>query len=433
MADETNASRNAAGGAPRKWTAAIGPGLITASVVIGPGSLLTSSKVGATFGYSMMWVLVVAAALMMVYMMLGARLGVLSGHSAGDWVTRLAGRWLAALIGVSVFFISAAFQFGNNLGVHSAIEIYAEKFEIKHYEYGIVIFNALSLAFLFGFKNLYRVIERMMMMFVGVMLLSFAVNLMFARPLLSELVKGFVPTLPRGEAGKADLLPVIGWIGTTFVISAAYYQSYLVRQKGWGKAELQEGLIDARVGSVILAFITLMITTTSSAVLRGAKLENVGDVAKQLEPLFGQWGQGLFCLGLFCAAYSSFLVNSMIGGFILSDGLGIGSDPKDFWPRIFTAAVLMVGMGVGLLVIKRGWNPVPAIVAAQAVTVIAAPLMAGTLWWLTNRRDVMGEHRNGIITNIAAGLGFLILVVIAVNVASNKVWPAVVGWIDGGS
>ena len=63
---------------------------------------------------------------MLVYMSLGAKLGVVTRQSIGTLVAARAGRWLAVLIGLSVFFISAAFQFGNNLGVHSAFQVYVD-------------------------------------------------------------------------------------------------------------------------------------------------------------------------------------------------------------------------------------------------------------------------------------------------------------------
>ena len=63
-------------------------------------------------------------ALMMVYMTLGARLGVIANQSPATLLTDRVGRWLAALIGIGVFFISAAFQFGNNIGVHAAFKEY---------------------------------------------------------------------------------------------------------------------------------------------------------------------------------------------------------------------------------------------------------------------------------------------------------------------
>ena len=436
-------------GAPtprRRWYGRVGPGLITACVVIGPGSILTSSKIGAEHGFSMLWVVVVAVLFMMVYTTLGAKLGVVVAESPGNLITQRAGRWLAVLIGCGVFFISAAFQFGNNLGVHSAFGVFLDldasfllvsttpqsggaptEWKID-FGYLVVFFNLLAIGFLFVFRNLYRALERLMMMFVALMLLSFAANLIFARPSLGELVRGFVPAVPA-DMSLDDLVLMIGLVGTTFVITASFFQAYLVRQKGWGRGELREGIADARVGAVLMLLITLMIMSTSAASLRGQELANVGDVANQLKPLFGVWGQAFFCTGLFCAAYSSFLVNSMIGGFILSDGLGLGSDPRDLAPRLLTTAVLLTGMGVALYVIKTGWEPVPAIVAAQAVTVVAAPLMAGALLWLTSRADIMGEDRNGILTKLVAGIGFLMILAMAVTVAGFKVWPAVRAWM----
>jgi len=404
----------------KHWYQRIGPGLITACVVIGPGSILTSSNVGATNGYSMSWVVLVAVAFMMTYMTLGAKLGVIANASPGDLVAQRAGRWLALLIGIGVFFISAAFQFGNNLGVHSAFEIYFK------FDYTIVIFNGVSIAFLFGFRNLYKAVERLMMLFVALMLLAFAANLAFAKPDPAELGMGLVPR----QLGQLDL-SVLGLVGTTFVITAAYFQAYLVQQKGWRKPEMREGLADARIGSVIMALITLMLISTAAAVLKGRTLEDVGDVAHSLEPLFGTKGEALFCLGLFSAAYSSFLVNSMIGGFILADGLGIGSKPTDLWPKLLTALVLLTGMAVALYVIKSGQKPVPAIVAAQAVTVIAAPLMAGALLWLTNLPGVMGGDRNSLLMNSLAGLGFALLLAMAWYTASQKVWPEIAKWLFG--
>ena len=136
----------------RRWYQRIGPGLITACVVIGPGSILTSSKVGSTYGYSMSWVVVGAVIFMMVYTSLGAKLGAVADQSPGTLIAQRAGRWLSVLIGIGVFFISAAFQFGNNLGVHSAFQVYVD------FDYIIVAFNALTLLFLLGFRNLYRAV-----------------------------------------------------------------------------------------------------------------------------------------------------------------------------------------------------------------------------------------------------------------------------------
>jgi Mn2+/Fe2+ NRAMP family transporter len=403
---------------PRRWYRALGPGLITACVVIGPGSILTSSKVGAEQGYSMSWVVLASAVFMLTFIQMAARLGVVAKESPGQLLAARAGRWLAVLIGVSIFFVASAFQFGNNLGVHSAFEAYFQ------FEYIIVVFNLAAIAFLFFFKNIYRALEKLMMGFVGLMLLAFAANLLFAKPSPTEWARGLVPN----GIGSLDL-SVLALVGTTFAIAAAYFQIYLVRQKGIQRDDLPSSLIDSRLGVLLMAAITLMIMGTAAAALKGVQLGGAADVARQLEPLFGSWGKALFCLGLFSAAYSSFLINSMVGGFVLSDGLGLGSGPEDKWPRYLTAAVLLIGMGVAMFVIKTGTKPMTAIVMAQAVTVIVAPLLAAVLLWLCNRKDIMGKDRNGPLINALGVVGFVLLLVMAANTAVYKVWPKVSAWL----
>ncbi|MCA9049314.1 MAG: divalent metal cation transporter [Planctomycetaceae bacterium] len=399
----------------RPWWQSIGPGLVTACVVIGPGSILTSSQVGAREGYSRAWVVLIAVIFMMAYVTMAARLGAVARQSTGDIITQRAGRWLAVLMGICVFLISATFQFGNNLGAHSAIAAFVP------WNHWVLVLNAVSIAFVFAFRNLYAALERLMTFFVAVMLISFAVNLWFAQPNIGEFAQGLIPSAGSAEIG----LELLGLIGTTFVISAAYYQSYLVRFRGWTKDDLPAGLVDARVGGAIMLLITLMIMSTAAAVLRGQELKDVGQVAQQLEPLFGTKGRIIFCIGLFSAAFSSFIINSMIGGFILSDGLGLGSVPTERVPRILTTVVLLTGMLVAMYVLNTGRKPVNAIIAAQAVTVLAAPLMAGVLLWLTNLRSVMGEFRNGLVLNLFGIGGLILLLVTARYTAVEKVWPEV--------
>ncbi|TWT47105.1 Divalent metal cation transporter MntH [Thalassoglobus neptunius] len=398
------------------WYYRIGPGLITACVVIGPGSITTSSSVGANNGYSMLWIVVVSVAFMMLYMTLGAKLGVVADRSAGDLIRKHAGSWLAILVGCCVFFIATAYQSGNNFGVASAFEAFSDSKEVI---VGLIVaFNAIALMFLFAFKDLYRMLERLMMGFVGLMLVSFAINLVRLGPDLGEMAEGFIPSVGMIE------LDLLGLLGTTFVTTAAFYQVYLVRQKGWGESELQNGLMDARIGSVIMGVLTIMLMSTAAAGLYTGEpvvLKSPVDIAQALEATFGTNGKVIFCFGVFSAAYSSFLVNSMIGGFILSDGLGLGASPDEKWPRLFTAAALLTGMGFGIAAILFGFDLTPSLIMAQAVTVIGAPLIAAILFWLTSRKDIMGKHVNGPMTNLGAALGLLLLLGIAGYTAFVKI------------
>jgi len=119
----------------------------------------------------------------------------------------------------------------------------------------------------------------------------------------------------------------------------------------------------------------------------------------------------------------------MIGGFILSDGFKLGSTPQDKFPRIMTGVVIVVGMGVALYAIKAQVSPVAAIVAAQASVVIASPIVAGVLLWLTNRSDIMGDYKNDIGINVVAAIGFLILLALAYNTAVHKFYPMLLEFI----
>lgn len=423
-----------------KILSSIGPGLVSACVVIGPGSIVASSQVGATYGYTLCWLIAIAVFCMMVYMSMAAKLGVVSQQSAGDLVAKKIGRPLAIVIGGSVFFITAAYQFGNNLGVHSALTSLLEYWSDPNdsgiakwpiWSLSIVVINGLAIAFLFAFKDFYKALEKLMMVFVGLMLLAFLINLIFARPSLIALFSGFIPSLPT-TAGESNFdISLLGMIGTTFIVAAAYYQSYLVRFKGWKIGDLKAGLIDARIGALIMACITIMIMTNAAATfhkppvddvpVEQLKFGNVGDVATQLEKAFGPVGHTLFVVGLFSAACSSFIVNAMIGGFMLADGFGYGDQPNDLRPRIFTVANLMIGMIIALVVIFTGGRPVVAIIAAQAITVVISPLLAAVLWWMTSQTDIMGEHKNKPLMHVGAAIGFVLLLVLAGLLVFDKI------------
>ncbi len=398
-----------------KWYARIGPGLITACVVIGPGSIMTSSQVGADNEYAMLWVVVVSVFFMLVYMSLGAKLGAVATKTPGGLIRDRAGKWLSVLVGLGVFFIAAAFQSGNNIGVAAAFEAFVDS---KYVVGGLLIaFNLFAILFLYAFQDMYKMLERLMMVFVALMLTSFAINLFMLGPDLGDMAKGLlIPSL--GTSG--EVLPLLGLIGTTFVINAAFYQAFLVQQKGWSLPDLKNVVTDTRVGSAIMFLITLMLMSTAAAGLYTGKhveLANPVAVALSLETTFGASAKIIFCVGLFSAAYSSFLVNSMTGGFVAADALGFACKPSDPAPRILTTIALLTGMAVGLAVIIFDFDRTPTLLAAQAVTVIAAPLIAGVLLWLTQSKEVMGEQANRPVTNLFAGIGLLLLIAIAARTA----------------
>jgi len=162
----------------------------------------------------------------------------------------------------------------------------------------------------------------------------------------------------------------------------------------------------------------MLIIMTSAAALhpRGIQIASAADMAIQLEALFGQFAKYVFSIGLFAAAFSSLLVNAVVGGGLISDGLGMGRTMQEKGPKIFSTIVLLIGMIVA--VFFKG-NVVYALVLAQASSLFAVPSIGIGLFLLVNNKKVMGDLRNSFWQNVIAVLG-LILILIMVYYMYHK-------------
>ena len=378
----------------------VGPGFIIASVVLGPGSITVASRIGSEYGYAFLWVIALATVFMITYTSMSARFGVVSDSSMLQAMASHYGRWFALLIGVSAFLSTASFQFGNNLG----IGIGMQGITGIHERVWPLVFTPLGIILIFWARNLYRVLENLMKILVMIMILAFLINLILTRPEMGPLAKGFIPSML-----SRDSLPVVSALmGTSFALAAALYQSYLAQDKGWKKHNLKRSLTDTYLGIIFLALISATILVTSAAALhpRGILVQSAADMAMQMEALFGTYAKVIFSVGLCAAAFSSMMVNSVIGGGLLADGLGLSRSMNDNRTKIFIIAILLIGMMVA--VFFRG-NVVYALIMAQASTMLTVPLIAVGLFLMLNNSRVMGTYRNNTWQNIVAVAGFLVV------------------------
>ncbi len=410
----------------KRLLASLGPAIITASVVLGPGSILSASKIGHTYAYQMSWVLVIAVIMMIAMTALSARLDIQLKGTICDELAERAGRPVAAATGVILFLIAACFQFSNNLGVLAAVEPFMK--EGNDYSLAIIIgMNAFIILALYGFKHLYGVIEKLMKLLVAIMIIAFAINLFQVKPDWLKAIAGLIPSLPEqaanGAGMKEVMTPIVAMYATTFSVAGAFYQSYLVRQKGWTRANLKQGLIDSTLGISMLGLITLMVLITAAKVLYQnpdvETLTSVSDVATSLEPGFGKSAMVIFSLGIFAGAFSSFLVNAMIGGSILADGFGLGGYIDQKWPKLFTVFALMVGMAVAIYTKTMGQKPVGLIIFAQSLTVLGIPMLAIAMLWLATRADMKGENAIPAWMKILGFIGLITSVLLAIRTAVN--------------
>lgn len=393
----------------------IGPAIIVAAVVCGPGSMLMSSKTGAIYGYDMIWVLILAATLMWSMVVLSARLGVVHEHTLLQELANRLGRPVAAVVGLFLFLVVAGFQVSNNVAILAAIEPFLEKegSTVSALEgraglqIGILVFlNLFVIGVIYRFGNLYKPVERLLKGIVLLVVCSFAVNLFLAKPDLGAVLKGLVPSPPEGgfgaffssPTGNANVTVLQALVATTFSVAGAFFQSYSVRAKGWKLADAKKGMIDSLVGIFVLGGVSLILMTTAAAALHNesvdaSKLNSVGDIARQFEPLFGRNAKLVFAAGIFAGGFGAFMVNALIGGNMLADGFGKGATMNDRGTKHATVVALLLAMGIAVACILLGIKPVAAITVAQASTVLGLPALALALLYLATRPDLTGPRR----------------------------------------
>ena len=388
----------------------LGPGFIIAAVVLGPGSITVASRIGSEYGYAFLWVIVIATIFMITYTSMGARFGVVSSHSILQTISDNYGRWFAVLIGISAFLSTSSFQFGNNLGIGIGMEGITGISE----RVWPVIFTPLGIILIFWAKDLYKVLENLMKLMVMIMILAFFINLILTKPEIAPIAKGFMPS----KLSPDSLNIVAALMATSFALAAAFYQSYLAQDKGWKKENLKSSLKDTYIGILLLALISATILITSATALhsRGIMVTSAADMAIQMEALFGNSAKVIFSVGLCAAAFSSMMVNSVIGGGLLADGLGMGRSMNDRMPKIFIISILLIGMLVA--VFFRG-NVIYALIMAQASSMLAVPLIAIGLFLMVNNKKVMGKYRNNIVQNIIAVIGFLVIILMVYFMYQN--------------
>ncbi len=383
----------------------IGPGFITASVVLGPGSIAVASRIGSVYGYALLWIILIAAISMGAFTAMSTRFAIATDRSILETIKSEYGKGFTILIGISAFMAAASFQFGNNLGIATAMQGLTG---IGTFIWPLV-FTPLGLVLLFWAKNVYSIIEKLMMVLVMIMILAFITNLFFVKPHLFHVLKGFNPF----SFQTRQLDEIAALVATTFSLNACIYQSYLVSNKGWKFKDLKASMRDTIAGITVLGLISSFIIITSATALKpqGITVATAGDMAIQLESLFGSSAKYIFSLGLCAAAFSSLLVNAVIGGGLLSDSLGYGRSMQDKVPKILSAVIMLIGMTIA--VFFRG-NIVYALVMAQASSLLAIPSVGLGLFLIANNKKVMGNLRNTTTQNVFALFGFVLIIIMVI-------------------
>lgn len=252
-----------------------------------------------------------------------------------------------------------------------------------------------------------------MIAMVAVMLLSFLFTLIIASPDYMDIFKGFLPGIPKGS----EML-TIALIATSFSVVGAFYQSYLVQERGWKKEEYLLCRRETLTGILILGFITMMVISAAGAVLfpRGIKVQSAADMGEAIRPLFGNISSTIFMVGLFAASFSSLIGNASLGGSILADTLNIGKKMQDFPLRLMIMLIIISGAVVSIIFSDMGLQ---LIILAQRLTILIVPFIALFILLVANSASLMGSLKNNLFYKITGILAILMLLVLALNNVYN--------------
>lgn len=382
----------------------IGPAFVLAAVVLGPGSITLCTMAGSLYGYGLLWVPVVATCFMIAYTWMSARIGLVTRSTVLEAARSRFGPGLTRLGGLFGFLAICSFQAGNSAAVGFAGDALFG-FGARAWA---VFFFVLALVFIF-LPNLYGKLEILVKLVVGLMVLAFVGTVAIVGVDWRGAFQGVVPTFPEPAAVFLSL----GMAATTFSIAAAVYQSHLMREKRWGPEDLNTQSLDSFLGIAVLGGISILVLFTSAGVLYGqGTVFTAETMARQLEPLAGPAAFYLFTWGFFFASFSSLIVNPLIGATLLVDGFG-GDASMDRRP-VKTWTVVALVLGLGVVMVFEG-SPVELLRFAQAVAVVAFPVLGFLVLALAADGKVMGQYANPRWLNLVAVLGYLTILGIVFN------------------
>ena len=379
---------------------------IIAAAFIGPGTVTTASKSGASFHLDLLWALVFSLFATILLQEAAARITIASGKSLGEIIAvkygGQQGQRLKWMLFLAVAFGCGAYQTGNMLGALSGLAIFSEIPQ----QLATIILALVSASFLW--IGNFRIIANLLGLVVFLMGIAFLYVAFQTDVSAVNLAKSAV--IPRFPDNSTLL--IIGLIGTTIVPYNLFLASGL--SKGQNIQEMRIGVISAVVVGGIIS-IAIMVTGTQIS----GEFSFTALAAAMAEKL-GAWASVFFGFGLFAAGMSS-SITAPLAAAVTAQSL-FGAEGQDWTPRsrnfrLVWVIILGIGLLFGLLEVK----PVPAIILAQAINGVLLPVVAIFLILMVNDRELIPEqYRNSLLINLV----MLLIVAISCMLGFNNIWNA---------
>ena len=390
----------------KNWFKKSGPGTLVAAAFIGPGTVTLCTLAGVNFGFHLLWAMVLSIIATIVLQEMASRLGIISQKGLSEVIRSeikhpIINKLILLLILSAIVVGNASYEAGNISGGILGLETITGEFRIVlgNYSLNILSFVVGIIAFTLLYIGSYKFLERVLVMLVLIMSLSFLITAFLTKPDIFNILKGaLIPSFPEGS-----FLTILGLVGTTVVPYNLFLHASLVKEKWNNPKDLKEVRKDTIVSIALGGLVSMAIIISASSIGLG-EISSAADLAKSLAPLYGDFASYFLGIGLFAAGITSAITAPLAAAYVARGCFGWKSDLKSKQFRAVWFLILLLGVVFSSL----GLKPIEIIKFAQVANGVLLPVVAGILLWMVNKKVVLGNYVNSKFQNI---LGFIILII----------------------
>ena len=384
-----------------RFIAYCGPALIVSIAYMDPGNYGTDIQGGASFGYSLLWVVWLSSIMAMMIQYLSGKLGIATGSSLAELLReKLRKRIFVIPYWLSAEIITAATDLAEYLGTVIALNLlfgvpllYAAIFGAAD----VIIILALT-------SRKFRFLEQLFLLFVSIISLGYLYETFITKPNFSSIViHSFIPTF----ANSHELFIVVGIIGATVMPHVVFLHSALTKERSQNKT-LEEKkkmsrlhLVETVIVLSIAGMINAAILIISAVAFNPAhsQIQSITEAYQTLVPLFGIAAGIVFLITLLSSGLASSMAGTLAGQVIMEGFLG---KKVSVWlRRVITRFVNVIPTTIAILL---GFDPLQILVYSQVILSLLIPLAIIPLVILTRNKKIMGDFVNRRITTAIAVL-----------------------------
>jgi NRAMP (natural resistance-associated macrophage protein)-like metal ion transporter len=379
------------------YLAILGPGIIAANAGNDASGIATYSTVGASYGYTLMWVFIPMTISLIIVQEMCVRMGVVTGQGLADLIREQFGVRLTALVMLAIMIANTGVIISEFVGIAQASEL----FGISRY---ITIPLASGMIWWLVVKGTQKRVEQVFLL-MSLVFFCYIFSAFLAKPDWSEVATEFAK--PAFQFSGAYLFTVMALIGTTITPFMQVYVQSSVVEKALDKEDLPLARADVIVGTLFACLIAAFIVISTAATLHKqgiTELDSAATAAQALAPIAGNYAKYLFAVGLFGAAMLAMGVLPLATAYSLSEALGFEKGLSHTFREapiflgIFTTLILL-GAFVALV---PGIPQIKLLLFTQCINGLLLPIILIAIVSLSSNKEIMGEYRNRFLFKCVA-------------------------------